>query len=129
MLMDNMDNTEPNSEKAVAEIFASAATKLRSGLAPTVVEQDLIREEGLDAESAAAVVNELCNSRENVLREQGNKNVLYGALWFFGGLLVTLLSLSAGGGTFILAYGAIIGGAVQAISGLMMIKKAENNQW
>jgi hypothetical protein len=52
-------------------------------------------------------------------RAAGRRNMLVGGLWCAGGLIVTLVSLaaSAGGGTYIVAWGAILFGAIQFIRG------------
>lgn len=51
-------------------------------------------------------------------KKQAGKDVLYGALWLGGGLVVTLVSLSNGKGG-VIAYGAIIFGGIQFFRGLM----------
>jgi hypothetical protein len=51
-------------------------------------------------------------------KKQAGKDVLYGALWLGGGLVVTLISLSNGRGG-VIAYGAIIFGGIQFFRGLM----------
>jgi hypothetical protein len=53
------------------------------------------------------------------VQESGRKNMLFGALWFFGGLLVTILSFAAasGGGPYRIFIVAILTGAVQFIYG------------
>lgn len=56
--------------------------------------------------------------REVVEKKQANKDVLYGGLWFVGGLAVTLVSLGSGKGGPI-AYGAVIFGGIQFFRGLM----------
>jgi hypothetical protein len=72
-------------------------------------------EEKLDAErrrrNAIAML-------EQIDKKQASKDVLYGGLWFAGGLIVTLVSVSSGRGGFI-AYGAVIFGGIQFFRGLM----------
>jgi hypothetical protein len=58
-------------------------------------------------------------------RKNASKDLVVGGLWFLGGISVTVLTYSAasnGGGTYFVAYGAIIFGAVQFIRGLMRLK-------
>lgn len=56
----------------------------------------------------------------------GSKNMAMGALWFIGGLLVTLATYSSaqGGGTYVIAYGAIIAGAIQFLIGAVQLSKS-----
>lgn len=56
--------------------------------------------------------------REVLEKKQANKDVLYGGIWFVGGLAVTLISVASGKGGFI-AYGAVIFGGIQFFKGLM----------
>jgi hypothetical protein len=50
-------------------------------------------------------------------QKQAKNDVLYGGLWFAGGLIVTIISLSNGHGG-IIAYGAVIFGGIQFFRGL-----------
>lgn len=77
-------------------------------------------ENGLRAEDVDVVIANLQNQYKQEKREAGNKNMLYGALWCVGGLLVTILTYSAAsdGGTYVVAWGAVIFGAIQFFKGL-----------
>ena len=77
-------------------------------------------ENGLRAEDADVVIANLQNQYKQEKREAGNKNMLYGALWCVGGLLVTILTYSAAsdGGTYVVAWGAVIFGAIQFFKGM-----------
>lgn len=55
-------------------------------------------------------------------KSKAGRDMLFGALWFVGGLIVTLAtysSASEGGGRYVVAYGAIIAGAFQFVRGWM----------
>ena len=57
------------------------------------------------------------NSAQN---ERAQKDMLYGALWCIGGIVVTALTYSAAseqGGTYVIAWGAILFGAIQFLRG------------
>ncbi len=60
-------------------------------------------------------------------RARGKKNVLWGAIWCIGGTIVTVVtySIASGGGTYIVAWGAIIFGAIQLIMGLLQLQDAK----
>jgi hypothetical protein len=62
-------------------------------------------------------------------RNIGAKNMLYGALWCGGGLVVTGISYSmatsgSGGGTYFVTWGAVIFGAYQFVKGLVQYLRA-----
>lgn len=54
-------------------------------------------------------------------RAIGQKNMLHGALWCIGGIVVTATTYSSavahGGGTYFVAWGAILFGAIQFLQG------------
>jgi hypothetical protein len=106
-------------EQYVDAVYGYAAEQMRNGVAPAAIEQDLIAR-GLDAESASTVVQNLKQAKAKVLKEAGQKNMLFGALWCIGGTAVTVLSFASAkpGGSYVLAWGAIIFGAVQFFRGL-----------
>jgi hypothetical protein len=123
-------------EQTVQTIHDYAAQLITDGLSGPEVERRLL-EKGLDRDSASVVVDNLlvvenllgCHAqalRAQALVESGRKNMLYGLLWFIGGVLVTAFTLVASAGEFgILAYGAIIGGAVQFFVGISRYSKGK----
>lgn len=58
----------------------------------------------------------------------GKKNMVVGSLWFIGGSLVTILtfSVASGGGSYIVAWGAILFGAFQFLQGLVQFLTAKD---
>ncbi|MCI0637595.1 MAG: hypothetical protein L0Y72_24260 [Gemmataceae bacterium] len=81
---------------------------------------------------AAAVVSNQSISlyrQEKVLLDQlGRRNMLFGGMWFVGGLIVTLGTMamvSEGGGRFVIAWGAVIWGAIQFIRGKTQVNAAQ----
>jgi hypothetical protein len=115
------DTTEEEHNKAVEAIYSFAAELMRNGTAPAEIEKKLV-EQGLDAESAATVVDNLKQARAKALKEAGQKNMLFGALWCIGGIAVTAITYQAaaggGGGSYVVAWGAILFGAIQFFRGL-----------
>lgn len=67
-------------------------------------------------------------------KQDGLKNVIFGALWCIGGIVVTAATYQAaanspGGGSYVVAWGAIVFGGVQFLRGLAQMaaqkKRAE----
>lgn len=55
----------------------------------------------------------------------GMKNMRIGALWFFGGIIVTVASyMMTGGSGYLITWGAVIFGAIQFFQGLMQYRNA-----
>ena len=115
-----MRDHEPSQERIVEAVYAFAAEQMKNGASPQQIQTMLI-EKGLDSESAATVVSNLTRVRSEAIREAGKKNMLYGALWCIGGIVVTAATYSAAsnGGTYVVAWGAIVFGAIQFFRGLV----------
>jgi hypothetical protein len=115
-----MSQLEPSQQQTVDALYRYAAEQMRAGVAAPQIESQLVAQ-GLDPSSAATVVRNLSAARTNALRAAGKKNMLYGAVWCIGGILITALTYSAAsqrGGTYFITWGAIIFGAVQFFRGL-----------
>src|SRR5579884_2844128 len=112
---------EPTTEQVVEAVYRYAAQQLHAGVAPATVEKALV-EQGLSAEAAGIVVQNTRDALANAKSSAGQKNMLYGALWCIGGIVVTVgtygAAASSGGGSYVVAWGAIIFGAVQFFRGL-----------
>ena len=92
----------------------------------------LVEEQGFSHDEAVALVSEVVSGRAQVkayrkaLRKAGEKNQLVGGLFFLVGTVVTVGSYAAaaGGGTYTVAAGAIIFGAIQYFRGLGQVLQA-----
>jgi hypothetical protein len=97
---------------------------MRNGAAPAEIEKSLT-EQGLDANAAAVVVGNLMKAKDEALKRAARKNMLYGALWCIGGIVITALSYQAavngGGGKYVLAWGAILFGGIQFFRGMIQL--------
>ena len=112
-------SNEPTEEEVVQAVYKHAANMMMGGKSRHQIVEDLM-EKGLDAETASAVVTNLKQMKKEAEAGRGKKNMLFGALWCIGGTVVTVATYSAaeGGGTYVVAWGAILFGAVQFIIGL-----------
>ena len=109
-------------EQLVQKIYEFAATQMRAGLKGWQIEQELC-EQGLDADTAKTVVRNLQQAKSRIVRQSGLKNMVAGALWCVGGIVVTAVTYqmaasNGGGGTYFVAWGAVIFGAIQFFRGL-----------
>lgn len=111
---------EPSQEEAVKAIFELAASELKKGVPPKRLESVLMAR-GLDQESASAVVRKTIKGRSKAIRAEGKKDMVVGALWCVGGTVVTVATYlsAAGGGTYVVAWGAILFGGIQFVRGLI----------
>jgi hypothetical protein len=60
-----------------------------------------------------------------LVREKGRRDVTVGGLFLAGGLVVTLVTYSmasSGGGTYVIAHGAVIFGALQLMRGIFRVR-------
>jgi hypothetical protein len=119
MTMTDYAIKETEQQELIDYIYGLAAGYMREGMADKEIVTKL-EEEGLDSESADAVVQNLVRMRKQEIKAQGNKNMGFGALWLIGGIVITAATYSAasGGGTYVVTYGAIVFGAIQFLQGL-----------
>lgn len=106
-----------NQEEIICQIYNYAMNLLvNAEKTPQEVKIRLV-EKGLAEQDAEIIVTNIVRQIRNI---KANKDILYGTLWCFGGLLVTWLSyeLASENGSYIAFYGAIIFGAFQFIKGL-----------
>src|SRR5574340_1260222 len=106
-------------EEAVQAVYKYAAELVRSGMSAAQIETRL-REKGLEPSIASTVTRNIFAIRSKAMKEAGKKNMLYGALWCIGGIVVTVgtMAFASGGGSYIIAWGAILFGFIQFIRGL-----------
>lgn len=117
---ENGEMAESDMQQWVDEIYQYAADLMvKQRTSPEETKQKLL-ERGLSADDADYVVEKLEQQIKKVKSDRASKDMLYGALWCIGGIIVTAISYSAatGGGTYIIAGGAIFWGAVQFFKGL-----------
>ena len=70
-------------------------------------------EEGIDEESASIIVDSLETQINKIRKEQANKDMLYGALWCVGGIVMTVADVGY------IFWGAIVFGGYQFLKGAM----------
>ena len=73
-------------------------------------------------DEAIAIAKQILNERKEPYGDShkkshpGKNDMIWGAVWCIGGIIVTLLSIGNGAG--VIAYGAIIWGAIQFFKGV-----------
>lgn len=116
--------SEQTQEEFVQAVYQHAADLMKKGAKNEAVVSNLI-EQGLDEESANTVVNNLIEVRNKQKKEQGKKNMLFGALWGVGGIIVTAATYGAAsaGGHYVVAWGAIVFGVIQFFGGVLQYSR------
>lgn len=116
-----MINPETAQQQLVDKIYTFSANlmikekKTRSETIKVLVSQ------GIDQNMAITVVNELHKTIVEEKRKKGSRDILFGSLWFVGGIFFTAITLTEAkkGGTYIVAWGAVLFGALQIIRGFI----------
>lgn len=113
-------NNQQSQEEAIQQIYKYAANLLFEQKKSDEETKECLIKSGLTPEDADYVINELNNYYKQEERKAGKKNMLYGALWCIGGIIVTVMTYqaAAGGGTYVVAWGAILYGGIQFIKGV-----------
>jgi hypothetical protein len=119
-------------QKQMDDLTAAIASDLAKGVPPRTVSKEMVQNgwEQADADRfIEQVQSAMYNQRQSpdgqaIVREarraRNQRNMLVGGLWCAGGAIVTFLTyaLASGGGTYVVAWGAIAFGALQFLSGL-----------
>lgn len=115
-----MEEQEREAQEFVNKVYAFAADLMTEQKKSATETKSILIEQGLRAEDAEVVVTNLQAQIDQAKNEAANKNMLYGALWCIGGLLVTALTYSTAsdGGTYVVAWGAVVFGAIQFFKGV-----------
>jgi hypothetical protein len=108
--------------QAVQGVYEHAASLVKEGKTKMQVREDL-KSRGLDDASASVVTDGIFELRTKVLKESAQLNILYGALLFVGGIVVTavtdqIASSASADEHYIIAWGTIAFGAIQFVRGL-----------
>jgi hypothetical protein len=108
-----MENKESENQQAVDQIYDYAANLLvKEDKSPSEVKKALM-EQGIEEESASVIVDNLETQINKAKKEQANKDMLYGALWCVGGVVMTVADVGY------IFWGAILFGGYQFLKGAM----------
>ena len=108
-----MENKESDNQQAVDQIYDYAANLLiKENKSPSEVKKALM-EEGIDEESSSIIVENLENQINKAKKDGANKDMLYGALWCVGGIIMTVADVG------FIFWGAIVFGGYQFLKGAM----------
>lgn len=113
----------PPPAQVVDEVYRIAAQRLSEGAKPRELES-LLNERGLDARGAAEVAGRLKQTQPALIRRAAVMKMRSGAGWFLAGLIITVWTYTAApvlGGSFFIAWGAILVGAFEFLRGLMLL--------
>ena len=121
-------------DETLRQIVDHAVAALGSTGSPQEARKRLVNL-GLDEASAAKLIGDLISVRREAMveakRKAAGKNLGFGLLWFVGGSLVTLLTYSSaasGGGKYVIAWGAILFGGIQALIGLFQLNPSVSDE-
>jgi len=115
---ENQDNVE--AEKVIEAVYSYAAELMKANNSDQHIIEALM-EKGISESVSEVIVRNLRNARKEVLRKAGMKNIVIGLLWCVGGIVITAFTYSLaseGGGRYIITWGAILFGGIQAARGL-----------
>jgi hypothetical protein len=117
--------SQPSTEQVVQAVYREAAQMMQSGKSDYHVEQALLAK-GIPADAARTVVSRLRSACSEAYRNEAYKQMAIGAVIAIIGIVVTFGTYSAaannpGGGSYVVAWGAIIFGGWRFIRGVMLL--------
>ncbi|WP_439698324.1 hypothetical protein ACFGVS_08750 [Mucilaginibacter sp. AW1-7] len=106
-----MEETATITQNTFDQMYQYACNLFMAGQNVFEVKAALL-ERGLDTENAEYIVNTLQQQIVDAKRDKAKKDMLYGALWCGGGLILTLAHIG------FIFWGAIVFGAIQFFRGV-----------
>jgi hypothetical protein len=103
-----------------------AVAMLQAGSTPPQVKTQLLRK-GMTSPEVDALLAPLFTDWRAAMEKHASRQMKTGAAWAVGGVLVTLATLSAvaqSGGTYFVAWGAMLFGAIRFFRGLALYQRA-----
>jgi hypothetical protein len=112
-------NLVSSQQDPLGAAFQHAVALINQGKSRAQIEAEL-KSIGLGQESVSSVVNRVFQLRKQAHRDVAGRNIVFGAIWCVGGIAVTALTyqMASGGGTFFVAWGAVLFGGIQCLKGL-----------
>lgn len=107
-----METTTIEQNAAENSAYEYAANLLLHGKKTSEEVVESLTQQGLNRESATAVVENLQNQITEAKKERAKKDMLYGALWCIGGIVATVADIG------FIFWGAILFGAIQFFKGV-----------
>jgi hypothetical protein len=108
---------------AFERAMSYAKDVLRQGMHRPAVEE-VLRAQGFDAATASAIV-ERADAAKNERRVAGRRHMILGGVICAIGIVVTIATYTAaenaGGGSYVVAWGAIVFGAIRFVRGLIQM--------
>lgn len=121
-----MNEKQKNEQQLVREVYGYAANLMRNGESNYKIEKALV-EKGLPQDIARTVVQNLEQERQRQYnqahRDAAMRNMAVGGVICVIGLIISIGSYQAAanspsGGSYVVAYGAVIFGGIQFLKGL-----------
>lgn len=120
-----MEDNAKDNEQAVQAIYDHVSNELILKERKSWEVRKELMDEGASEEVANTIINAVKKNYNAEIRKRGHKNMAIGGLWCAGGTIVTVYTLmaSSGGGGYVVAWGAIIFGAIQFFQGYNITQK------
>lgn len=115
-----MGNNDNENIKILKQLYEFVAEQLLTKKQTAAEVQTTLIEKGIDQETAKKIVVAVEKQIQSAKKHQSNRNMLFGALWLVGGIVVTAITYSVAepGGTYVVAWGAIAYGLYKLFIGL-----------
>lgn len=118
----SIEHTQSEHQEIIDQIYDYAANLMINEKRSATETVNALVDQGLNTEQASTVVANIMQHIKTAKKSSGGKNMLFGALWCIGGTIVTAATYSAvaeTGGTYVVAWGAILFGGIQFLYGMV----------
>lgn len=117
------ETTTPTTQQqqAIDAVYQNVFAQLNNGGGEESIKNSLMTS-GFNETDATTIYENARIAFNEAHSKRANKDMLYGGLWLFGGLIVTFVTYSnasSGGGSYVVTWGAIIFGGIQFFKGII----------
>lgn len=108
-----MEITNTSTQEIASQFYNYAADLMVNQEKSAYETKNALMEQGLSQENANFVVENIETQIEEAKNDKARKDMIYGALWFAGGTILTLANIG------FIFWGAILFGGIQFFRGLI----------
>lgn len=117
-----MEQISAEEKQVIEQVYNYAADLIIRQSRPDYEVVELLQDKGLNESNAQLIVDKIVSQVNDARRSKAKKDIIYGALWCVGGIIITIGTYSAasnGGGTYVVTWGAILFGGIQLFKGII----------
>jgi len=112
--------------QAVQQLYVYVAQRMQQGASDYTIQKELVNQ-GLSQDNARSIIRKLNEIRRQQIAKHAMQQIAIGVVICIIGIVVSVATynnaVSAGGGRYVVAWGAVVFGAWRALKGFMLLNE------